>query len=125
MRRCSIVLQTIRRARIASGNVVNTSDAQTGRIPASLTPSRRRSSMTCASWQIHLPWGQVMVTRFNKVLALALLSVQTLAIPQTNALAQATGGTQPTQQERPIKLGTSEVVVDAVVVDKRNRVVTD
>jgi len=66
-----------------------------------------------------------MITRFKKVLTLALLGSQALAFTQTNALSQTAAGTQPSQQERPIKLGTSEVVVDAVVVDKRNRVVTD
>jgi len=66
-----------------------------------------------------------MNTRFKKVLAVALLSSQTFIVLQVRSLAQAGGGKQSAQQERPIKLGTSEVVVDAVVVDKRNRVVTD
>src|SRR4029079_4314828 len=44
---------------------------------------------------------------------------------QNRAAAQSGSTNPPAAQERPIKLGTSEVVVDAVVVDKKNRLVSD
>jgi len=63
-----------------------------------------------------------MIPRLSKVFALGLLITQPLAFPNRTS-AQATANQAP--QEKPIKLGTSEVVVDAVVVDKKNHLVSD
>ena len=63
-----------------------------------------------------------MIARLSKVFALGLLITQPLAFPNRTS---AQGAANQAPQEKPIKLGTSEVVVDAVVVDKKNHLVSD
>ncbi len=64
-----------------------------------------------------------MIARLSTVVTLGLLITQPLVFPyQTSAQGTAN---QAAPQEKPIKLGTSEVVVDAVVIDKKNHLVSD
>ncbi|MFY9574606.1 MAG: VWA domain-containing protein, partial [Blastocatellia bacterium] len=66
-----------------------------------------------------------MIARFCKIVALGGLITQMFLGAHHGVSAQSGAGTQPSSQEKPIKLGTSEVVVDAVVIDKKNRLVSD
>lgn len=66
-----------------------------------------------------------MITRFTKLIALGLLITQMLVGSPCGASAQSGSGPQAGAQEKPLKLRASEVVVDAVVIDKKNRLVSD
>src|SRR5215216_4637550 len=59
-----------------------------------------------------------MVNRIKILLLLAILSTQSVSI---STLAQNPAEKQPPNQDRPLKLRTDEVVVDVVVLDKKNR----
>lgn len=66
-----------------------------------------------------------MITRRSKLIASGLLITQLLVGSPSGASAQSGAGPQGGAQERPLKLRASEVVVDAVVIDKKNRLVSD
>jgi len=66
-----------------------------------------------------------MITRLTKLVSLGLLITQMLVGSPWGAAAQSGTGAQARAQEKPLKLRASEVVVDAVVIDKKNRLVSD
>ena len=63
--------------------------------------------------------------KYTRPPALALLVIQLLCGIPSNAPAQTAGEKAPVTQDKPLKLRTDEVIVDAVVLDKRNHSVTD
>ena len=63
--------------------------------------------------------------KYTRPAALVLLVIQFLCGIPSNAPAQNAGEKAPVTQDKPLKLRTDEVIVDAVVLDKRNHSVTD
>lgn len=66
-----------------------------------------------------------MIKRTSKAIALALFVVQVFFSVPELATAQNPPDKQHVNQDKPVRLGTSEIIVDAVVIDKKNRAVGD
>lgn len=66
-----------------------------------------------------------MIRKTSKTLALALSIAQLLIGVAELRAAQSPALKQPSNQEKPIRLRTNEVIVDAIIIDKKNRFVTD
>ena len=57
--------------------------------------------------------------------ALAVLISQLIAVISLSTSAQTSGDKRAAPQEKPLKLRTDEVIVDAVVLDKKSHAVSD
>ena len=66
-----------------------------------------------------------MICKPVKLVALALFITQLVACIPLSASAQTAADKQPAPQEKPLKLRTDEVIVDAVVLDKKSHAVSD
>lgn len=66
-----------------------------------------------------------MICKPAKLVALALFITQLVACIPLSTSAQTAADKQPASQEKPLKLRTDEVIVDAVVLDKKNHAVSD
>ena len=64
-----------------------------------------------------------MTLKIKQAVALALFVVQLVACLEVNTAAQTSDKKAP--QDKPVRLRTDEVVVDAVVLDKKNHAVSD
>src|SRR6185295_4703928 len=76
----------------------------------------------CAGQRKSFRGVKPMIPRLSKAVAIGLLIAQPLALP---SISIAQNSAQTASQDKPIRLGTTEVVVDAVVVDKKNKIVGD
>jgi VWFA-related protein len=63
--------------------------------------------------------------KYTRPVALALLITQLLLCVLPEALAQTAADKPPVAQDKPLRLRTDEVIVDAVVLDKKNHSVSD
>src|SRR5262245_8293117 len=77
-----------------------------------------------------LSWSDLMIHKSRGFIAAALLVAQTFLLATPSAARQTTDdkSTQDAKQgaqEKPVKLRTDEVLVDAVVLDKKTRPVSD
>lgn len=66
-----------------------------------------------------------MICKHARLAALALFITQLVACIPLSASAQTAADKQTAPQEKPLKLRTDEVIVDAVVLDKKNHTVSD
>jgi VWFA-related protein len=66
-----------------------------------------------------------MLTKNRRRIATLLFLVQLLISLAPIALAQTTADKPPAGQDKPLRLRTDEVIVDAIVLDKRGRAVSD
>lgn len=64
------------------------------------------------------------MSKIARPVALALFFIQALSCVASNASTQSSGAKQ-SSQDKPLKLRTDEVIIDAVVLDKKNRSVSD
>jgi VWFA-related protein len=66
-----------------------------------------------------------MICKLARLVALALFITQLVACLPLSTSAQTAADKQPASQEKPLKLRTDEVIVDAVVLDKKSHAVSD
>ncbi len=66
-----------------------------------------------------------MIRKPARLVALALFITQLVASIPLSASAQTAPDKQPASQEKPLKLRADEVIVDAVVLDKKSHAVSD
>jgi VWFA-related protein len=66
-----------------------------------------------------------MSCKARKSVSLALLITQLVVCITSSAYGQSAADKPPAGQDRPLKLRTDEVVVDAVVLDKKNHAISD
>src|SRR5436305_2204126 len=66
-----------------------------------------------------------MLIRTVRSLAYLLLIAQAQFVIPVFASSQNPAGQESSTQEKPLKLRTQEVVVDAVIIDKKNHLVSD
>lgn len=65
------------------------------------------------------------MSKTSRSITLAIITIQFVSCAAQHILAQTTATRSQVSQDKPLRLRTDEVIVDAVILDKRNRSVTD